>query len=46
MLAGGASEPPLDLLKKAGVDLTQPDAIEAALRAFAATVAQMEQMID
>jgi oligoendopeptidase F len=46
MLAGGASEPPLDLLRKAGVDLTRPDAIEAALKVFADTVAEMESLID
>lgn len=46
MLSGGASEPPLDLLRKAGVDLTKPDAIEAALQSFAATVAEMEKLID
>ncbi len=34
MLSGGCSEPPLDLLRGAGVDLTRPDAIEAALRRF------------
>jgi len=46
MLAGGASEPPLDLLRKAGVDLTKPDAIEAALQVFADTVAEVEKLID
>ncbi|RKZ15642.1 oligoendopeptidase F [bacterium] len=46
MLSGGASEPPLDLLRKAGVDLTRPAAIEAALKAFEQTVAEMEKLID
>ena len=46
MLAGGASEPPLDLLHRAGVDLTRPDAIEAALQLFADTISEMEKLID
>ena len=40
------SEAPLDLLKKAGVDLTKPDAIEAAMKTFADTVTEMEELID
>jgi oligoendopeptidase F len=46
MLSGGASEAPLDLLRKAGVDLTQPAAIEAALKTFADTVTEMEKLLD
>ncbi len=46
MLSGGCSEPPLTLLKKAGVDLTRPDAIEAALQSFDETLSEMEELLE
>jgi len=45
MLQGGCSEPPLDLLKKAGVDLTRPDAIEAALGKFDRGVTELAELL-
>ena len=45
MLSGGCSEPPLTLLKKAGVDLTRPDAIESALQSFDETLTEMEKLL-
>lgn len=45
MLAGGCSRPPLELLRGAGVDLTQPAPIEAALRLFARTLAELERLL-
>lgn len=45
MLKGGGSEPPLTLLKKAGVDLTKPDAVEASMRAFEQTLAELEKLL-
>lgn len=45
MLSGGCSQPPNDLLKKAGVDLTKPDAIEAAMRAFEQTLNEVEKLL-
>ncbi len=45
MLQGGCSRPPLDLLKSAGVDLTRPEAIEAALKLFERTVAELEKLL-
>ena len=45
MLQGGCSEPPLDLLKKAGVDLTRPDAIEAALGKFDRGVTELAKLL-
>ena len=45
MLRGGCSEPPLDLLKKAGVDLTRPDAIEAALGKFDRGVTELARLM-
>ncbi len=45
MLRGGCSEPPLDLLRKAGVDLTRPEPIEAALRRFDAGVTELAELL-
>ncbi|MBK7771721.1 MAG: oligoendopeptidase F [bacterium] len=45
MLSGGCSEPPLDLLKKAGVDLTKPDAINAALARFDRIVGELAELL-
>ncbi|MGD9546173.1 MAG: oligoendopeptidase F [Candidatus Krumholzibacteriia bacterium] len=45
MLEGGCSEPPLDLLKLAGVDLTKPTAIEAALKRFDRTVTELAEVL-
>jgi oligoendopeptidase F len=45
MLEGGCSRPPLDLLASAGVDLRRPEAIEAALRLFRDTLAQLRVLM-
>jgi len=45
MLAGGASAPPLDLLRGAGVDLTKPDALEASMRTFERTLDEVERLL-
>jgi oligoendopeptidase F len=45
MLSGGNSKPPLDLLKGAGVDLTKPDAIAAALELFDRTLSELEDIL-
>ncbi|MBI5836799.1 MAG: oligoendopeptidase F [Candidatus Eisenbacteria bacterium] len=45
MLKGGCSEPPLTLLRKAGVDLTQPAPIEAAMHAFERTLGEVEKLV-
>lgn len=45
MLAGGNSKPPLELLKGAGVDLTKPDAIAAALELFDRTLTELEAIL-
>jgi oligoendopeptidase F len=45
MLAGGASAPPLELLAGAGVDLTKPDALEAAMTSFARTLDEVERLL-
>jgi len=46
MLAGGASAPPLDLLAGAGVDLTKPDALDAAMKTFGETLDQVEKLLE
>jgi oligoendopeptidase F len=45
MLRGGSAEPPLVLLRKAGVDLTRPDAIESAMRLFERTLEELEKLL-
>lgn len=45
MLKGGSSKPPLELLKGAGVDLTRPQAVEAAARLLDRTLAEMEKLL-
>lgn len=45
MLEGGCSAPPLELLAGAGVDLTKPDAIAAAMKTFAATLDEVEKLL-
>jgi len=46
MLEGGCSEAPLTLLKGAGVDLTRPDAINAALARFDRTVTELAELLE
>jgi oligoendopeptidase F len=45
MLEGGASAPPLELLAGAGVDLTRPDALEAAMKTFETTLDEVEKLM-
>jgi oligoendopeptidase F len=45
MLKAGCSKPPLELLKTAGVDLTKPQAVEAAARLFDRTLDQIEKLL-
>ena len=45
MLRSGSSRPPLDMLRDAGVDLTRPEPIAAALELFSRTVAQLEELL-
>ena len=45
LLAAGGSDDPLALLKRAGVDLTTPDPVEAALAEIERTVAEMERLV-
>ncbi len=46
MLEGGASAPPLELLAGAGVDLTKPDALEAAMKTFEKTLDEVEKLME
>ena len=45
MLKGGASAPPIQLLKRAGVDMSQPDAVTSALELFERRVKELEQIL-
>ena len=46
LLASGGKDYPLNLLKDAGVDLTTPEPITAALAEFERVVAEMERIVD
>ena len=46
MLKGGCSAAPLDLLRGAGVDLTRPDAINAALARFDRTITELAGLLN
>jgi oligoendopeptidase F len=45
MLAGGGSRPPLELLRSAGVDPSDPATIEAAARLLDDSLTQMEEIV-
>ena len=45
-LSGGCSKSPIDLLKGAGVDMTDPAPVEAALALFGELLDEMESLID
>lgn len=46
MLRSGGAAPPVELLRTAGVDLTRPDAVEAAMRSFERTLRELEKLLD
>jgi oligoendopeptidase F len=46
MLRAGGSDYSLPLLQKAGVDLTTPEPVKAALAEFDRTIKTMEELID
>lgn len=46
LLAAGGSDYPLDLLRRAGVDLATPEPVRAALAEFAAIVDEMERLVE
>ena len=45
-LKAGSSDYPLNILKKAGVDLTTPEPVEKALQYFGKLVEEMEGMMN
>jgi len=45
MLEGGCSRPPLELLRRAGLDLTKPEAIAQAAKLLDETLSQMEAIL-
>ena len=44
-LSGGCSKCPIDLLKGAGVDMTGPESVEAALELFGKLLDEMEELV-
>jgi oligoendopeptidase F len=44
-LKGGCSKYPLDLLRDAGVDMETPEPVNAAMRRFAALVAELDELV-
>jgi len=44
-LAGGDSDYPLELLKRAGADLTTPGPVEGAMSAFESALAELERLV-
>ncbi|NOQ23060.1 MAG: oligoendopeptidase F [Candidatus Aegiribacteria sp.] len=44
-LKGGSSRPPLELLKEAGVDLTTPEPVNAALQKMENTLEELEKIL-
>ena len=44
-LSGGCSKSPIDLLKGAGVDMTGPEPVEAALSLFGRLLDEMEELV-
>jgi oligoendopeptidase F len=44
-LKGGCSKDPLDLLRDAGVDMEQPEAVETALKEFGKLVEELDELI-
>ena len=44
-LSGGCSKSPIDLLKDAGVDMTSPAPVEAALELFGSLLDEMEELV-
>ena len=44
-LSSGGSDYPIELLKKAGVDMTSPEPVNQALETFSDLVERMEQLI-
>lgn len=46
MLSAGGSDYPLDILKRAGVDLTTPEPVRIGLQEFDATVTELERLAE
>ena len=44
-LSGGGSEWPIDLLKRAGVDMSKPETVKAGLAEFKSTLEQLKALL-
>jgi oligoendopeptidase F len=45
-LAAGDSDYPIELLKRAGVDMSKPDVIESAMSTFESLIDELEELIN
>ena len=45
-LKGGCSKTPIELLKTAGVDMSSPESVNAALKLFGELIDEMEELLD
>ena len=45
-LSGGCSASPIELLKTAGVDMSTPEPVNAALKMFGELIDELEQLLD
>ena len=45
-LSGGCSASPIDLLKGAGVDMTEPASVEKAMKLFESLIKEMEKLLE
>lgn len=45
-LSAGSSEPPLEILRKAGVDMESPEPVEECLKTFEETLALLEKLME
>ena len=44
-LKAGSSDYPIEVMKKAGVDMTKPDYLEEAMKVFAARLDELEALL-
>ncbi|WP_068470322.1 oligoendopeptidase F [Candidatus Protochlamydia phocaeensis] len=45
-LKGGSSQYPIDMLKKAGIDMESPEPVKSAIRKFDELLGELEQLLD
>ena len=45
-LAAGDSDYPIELLKRAGVDMSTPDVVDSAMKTFRELIGQLEELVE